>query len=69
MTVNSEAPEITVERIEARMVELSSQIAGATCELLLLVGEYDAREVWRPWGWHRLQPGCRGSVGSGGCGA
>jgi hypothetical protein len=39
-----------LERIEAEMVELSSQIAGATCRLLLLVGEYDATEGWRQWG-------------------
>lgn len=31
------------------MVELASQIAGATCEFLLLVGEYDAVEGWRAW--------------------
>jgi hypothetical protein len=32
------------------MVELSSQIAGATCELLLVVGKYDEAEGWRAWG-------------------
>lgn len=39
-----------IERLEARMVELSSQIAGATCELLQLVADFDAQEAWRGWG-------------------
>jgi hypothetical protein len=55
MTVLADSPDVTfgsmsVERLEARMVELSSQIAGATCELLLLIGAYDAIEGWRAWG-------------------
>ncbi|HWC36830.1 MAG TPA: DUF222 domain-containing protein [Mycobacteriales bacterium] len=52
MTITDEDEEVraSVEVLEARMVELSSQIAGATCELLLLVGEYDAAEGWRSWG-------------------
>ncbi len=37
-------PAERLERLEARIVELSSQIAGATCDLLLLVGEFDAAE-------------------------
>jgi hypothetical protein len=38
-----------MERLEARIVELASQIAGATCELLVLVGDFDAAEGWRGW--------------------
>jgi hypothetical protein len=54
MTSTSEVTEAPIrtrplERLEAQMVELAGQIAGATCELLLMVGEYDAVEGWRTW--------------------
>jgi hypothetical protein len=43
------APEVVtspgpLERIEAEIVELSSQLTAATCRLLMLVGEFDAAE-------------------------
>ena len=47
ITPNSPAP---LERVEAQIVELSSQMAGAMCELLMLVGEFDEAEGWRSWG-------------------
>lgn len=39
-----------LERVEARLVELSSQIAGATCELLCLVAQFDAADGGKVWG-------------------
>lgn len=39
-----------IERVEARMVELASQIAGATCELLCLVAQFDAAKGAKSWG-------------------
>lgn len=39
-----------LERVEAELVELASQIAGATARFTALVGEFDAAEGWRAWG-------------------
>jgi hypothetical protein len=39
-----------LERLEAEIVELSSQLTAATSRLLGLVGEFDAVEGWRQWG-------------------
>jgi hypothetical protein len=39
-----------LERLEAEIVELSSQLAAATSRLLGLVAEFDAVEGWREWG-------------------
>jgi Domain of unknown function (DUF222) len=39
-----------LERLEAEIVELSSQLTAATSKLLELVGEFDAAEGWREWG-------------------
>jgi hypothetical protein len=39
-----------LERLEAEIVELSSQLTAATSPLLGLVGEFDAVEGWREWG-------------------
>jgi hypothetical protein len=39
-----------LERLEAEIVELSSQLTAATSRLLGLVGEFDAVEGWREWG-------------------
>jgi hypothetical protein len=39
-----------LERLEAEIVELSSQLTAATSRLLLLVAEFDAAEGWREWG-------------------
>jgi hypothetical protein len=38
-----------LERLEAEIVELSSQLTAATSRLLGLVGEFDAAEGWRQW--------------------
>jgi Domain of unknown function (DUF222) len=43
-------PSRPLERLEAEIVELSSQLAAATCKLLILIGEFDAVEGWRGWG-------------------
>jgi hypothetical protein len=50
-----QAPVVTpclrpLERLEAEIVELSSQLTAATSRLLGLVGEFDAVEGWREWG-------------------
>jgi hypothetical protein len=37
------------EHLEARICELAGHIAAATCQFLLLVAEFDAREGWRAW--------------------
>jgi hypothetical protein len=39
-----------LERLEAEIVELSSQLTAANSRLLLLVAEFDAAEGWREWG-------------------
>jgi hypothetical protein len=39
-----------LERLEAEIVELCSQLAVATCQLLVMIGEFDALEGWRSWG-------------------
>jgi hypothetical protein len=39
-----------LERLEAEIVALSSQLTAATSRLLVLVGEFDAVEGWREWG-------------------
>ena len=39
-----------LERLEAELVELASQIAGATARFISLLGEFDAAEGWRDWG-------------------
>jgi hypothetical protein len=39
-----------LERLEAEIVALSSQLTAATSRLLVLVGEFDAADGWRQWG-------------------
>jgi hypothetical protein len=39
-----------LERVEAEIVELSSQLTAATSRLLTLLGEFDAADGWREWG-------------------
>jgi Domain of unknown function (DUF222) len=39
-----------LERLEADIVRLCSQLSAATCQLLVLIGEFDAAEGWREWG-------------------
>lgn len=55
MTITSQARPSSAQalprkRLEERIIQLSSQIAGATCELLLLIGEFDAVDGWGAWG-------------------
>lgn len=55
MTITADAPHARVqprplERLEAEICELASQLTAATCRLLLLIGEFDAAEGWRDWG-------------------
>jgi hypothetical protein len=38
-----------VEHLEARICELAGHLAAATCQYLLLVADFDAREGWRAW--------------------
>ena len=40
---------LPLERLEHEMLSLSGHLAAATCSLLLLVGEYDARGGWESW--------------------
>src|SRR5512146_368315 len=35
--------------LEARICELAGHIAAATCQYLLLVADFDAREGWKAW--------------------
>ena len=46
-TAHRERP---LERVEAEIVELSSQLTAATARLTALIGEFDAAEGWRDWG-------------------
>ena len=39
-----------MERVEAEIVELASQITAASARLIALIGEFDAAEGWRDWG-------------------
>src|SRR5437763_418891 len=43
-------PARPLERTEAELVELASQLAGATARFVALVGEFDAAEGWHDWG-------------------
>src|SRR3954462_15561274 len=49
------APSVTprtrpLERLEAEIVELASQLTAATARLLAMIAEFDAAEGWRDWG-------------------
>jgi hypothetical protein len=39
-----------LERLEADIVELATQLTSATARLLVMIGEFDAAEGWRDWG-------------------
>src|SRR5918996_2232021 len=39
-----------LELLEREICELAAQIHAQTCRWLCLLGEYDAREGWGPWG-------------------
>ncbi|MGH9039740.1 MAG: DUF7674 family protein [Acidimicrobiia bacterium] len=41
---------VPVERLEAEICELAGHMWAAECRWLLMVGEYDRREGWSPWG-------------------
>ena len=41
---------LPVERLEAEVIGLSARMAAGTYELLVLVGELDARGSWAQWG-------------------
>lgn len=38
-----------MERLEARICELAGHLAAATCQFLLLVGDFDERAGWASW--------------------
>ena len=39
-----------LERLEAEIVALATQLTAATARLLVMIGEFDAAEGWRDWG-------------------
>jgi hypothetical protein len=39
-----------LERLEAEIVELATQLTSATARLVLMIGEFDEAEGWREWG-------------------
>jgi hypothetical protein len=43
-------PPRPLERVEADLVRLATQLTTAMCTFLRLVGEYDQAEGWRQWG-------------------
>ncbi|HEX3899502.1 MAG TPA: hypothetical protein VHW74_10045 [Mycobacteriales bacterium] len=46
----SSAEALPRKHLEERIIQLSSQIAGALCELSVLIGEFDAVNGWGAWG-------------------
>jgi hypothetical protein len=38
-----------IERLEARICELAGHLTAATCQFLLLIGDFDARKGWADW--------------------
>jgi hypothetical protein len=38
-----------LERVEARLCELAGHLTAATCQFLLLVGDFDERQGWASW--------------------
>jgi hypothetical protein len=75
MTITSCAPAPAVrrtrplERLEAEIVELSSQLTAASARLIAMVGEFDTAEGWREWGMrstaHWLSWKCGLALGAG----
>jgi hypothetical protein len=46
----SEDPAVMpVEHLEARICELAGHLTAATCQFLLLIADFDAREGWASW--------------------
>ncbi|QGG94240.1 DUF222 domain-containing protein [Actinomarinicola tropica] len=48
--VTEPVAEMAVERLEAEIVALAGRLSAGTYELLVLVGELDARGTWAAWG-------------------
>src|SRR5438067_10596040 len=48
--VHSSAKPRPLERLEAEIVTLATQLTAATARFIALVGEFDAAEGWREWG-------------------
>ena len=46
----TEAAPKPLERLEAEICELAGHLAAATCQFLVLLAEFDAREGWADWG-------------------
>src|SRR4051794_30861472 len=40
----------SLERLEAEIVSLASQLTAGSARLIALIGEFDAAEGWRDWG-------------------
>jgi hypothetical protein len=40
---------VPLEHLEARICELAGHLTAATCQFLLLVADFDAREGWAGW--------------------
>src|SRR5215475_3292304 len=47
-TISDPAP-MPMERLEARICELAGHLTAATCQFLMLVADFDAREGWAGW--------------------
>jgi hypothetical protein len=41
---------VPLERLEAEICELAGHLWAAECRWLLMIGEFDRREAWSPWG-------------------
>jgi Domain of unknown function (DUF222) len=45
----SDAAPMPMERLEARICELAGHLTAATCQFLMLVADFDARQGWAGW--------------------
>lgn len=41
---------VPLERLKAEICELAGHLWAAECRWLLMIGEFDRREAWSPWG-------------------
>jgi hypothetical protein len=48
--MSDELGSVPLGRLEEEIGELAAHINAATCRWLLLVGEFERREGWKPWG-------------------
>ena len=46
----TELADVPAERLEADLIDLAGRLSAGTFELLVLVGELDARGLWARWG-------------------